>query len=94
MMANDNALEGVAFPQDYDGLLRMTQNNMLINRRLVAIVGNQDLFIQDVLRCYQSEDALALHKLLDEYLASLELARAVQRAQAAAGINYFFPTVQ
>lgn len=93
-MANKDEFDGVHFPQDYNGLLRRTKDIMLINRRLAAMVGNQYLFIQAVLDAHADEDALKLHRMLDEYKASVVMANAVLKAQASTGMNVQFPTVQ
>lgn len=85
---------GPDFPMTYEGLLQLYTTAVLTNRRLVSMVGNLDFALQSVMAAYQAEDALELHQLLDQYIASQATAKAIQAAQAKVGINVAFPTVQ
>lgn len=85
---------GRDFPATYDGLLQLHELALLTNRRLVSMVGNLDFALQAVIAAYKAEDALELHRLLDRYIASQAVAKAIQEAQVKAGIDTAFPTIQ
>ena len=82
-MAND--FKGVVFPAERDELLKMTKDILRTNRRLVAVVINQQYALDAIIGAYNEDDGHKLAQLVLEYQACQETARAISNANILTG---------
>lgn len=77
--------KGVAFPAERNELLKMTKDILRANRRLVAVVINQQYALDAIIAAYNEDDGHKLAQLVLEYQACQETARSLSNANITTG---------
>ncbi|MCE1160900.1 MAG: hypothetical protein LWW74_06870, partial [Burkholderiales bacterium] len=69
--------KGVVFPAERDELLKMTKDILRTNRRLVAVVINQQHALDAIIGAYNEDDGHKLAQLVLEYQSYQKVAQAL-----------------
>lgn len=88
-MSNQYEFADVRFPSDHASLLKMTQDIIRANRRLVGMIGNLHYTIDALIDAVDSDDGHRLAQLVLEYKACQATAQAIIDAKKGAGVTTF-----